>query len=116
MASKRHQESGAEKRKKKRQRDDAHASLAGSGQGVQQGCRCIVGNGWPRHHRSPLWSVRGVAPRSSGSCGRSKKREETQVAHNGKGLSDTSDRPDLHCRKLSMQFPAFLNRFGSILK
>ncbi|XP_036935370.1 uncharacterized protein LOC119008787 isoform X6 [Acanthopagrus latus] len=30
MASKRHQESGAEKRKKKRKRDDANAALAGS--------------------------------------------------------------------------------------
>lgn len=77
---------------------------------------CIVGNRWPCHGWSPLWSVRGAAPRSSGSCGRSKKREETQVAHNGKRLSDTSDRPDLHCRKLSIQIPVFLNRFGSIVE
>ncbi len=39
-----------------------------------------------------------------------------QVAHNGKRLSDTSDRPDLHCRKLSIQLPVFFNRFGSILE
>ncbi|KAL0984754.1 hypothetical protein UPYG_G00146490 [Umbra pygmaea] len=40
MASKRQQESGAEKRKKKKLRDDAHASLVGSMLRYIQGGTC----------------------------------------------------------------------------
>lgn len=52
-----------------------------------------------------LWKVKEVWGGAGGSQWKEPERQ-----------TDTSDGPDLHCLKLSMQFTVFLNRFGSILE
>ncbi|KAK7169960.1 hypothetical protein R3I94_000257 [Phoxinus phoxinus] len=73
MASKRYQESGAEKRKKKRQRDDACASLAGSMlkymQGATQGQEIEPSiSSCSQEHQPPTSSDSATAPSKEQCC------------------------------------------------
>ncbi|KAM4534234.1 zinc finger MYM-type protein 1-like [Odontesthes bonariensis] len=67
MASKRHQESGADKRKKKRQRDDVRASMAGSMLRYVQGAPQdpddqLSTSSSSTHHQSPISADSATAP------------------------------------------------------